>query len=190
MARPGPPWPDRRTPPQPQHADRVAPQHRRSLRPRQRLLPALARRDDDLLERGLRAPRPASRRRAAREVPRAWPSWPASSRGQHVLEIGTGWGGFALYAAGELGCRVTDGDHLAGAARPGPRARSPRPAWPTAWTSSCTITATSAGTLRRHRVDRDAGGRRRRVLPGLLRRLRRGAAARWPYEHPGHRLPA
>jgi len=25
----------------------------------------------------------------------------------HVLEIGTGWGGFALYAAGELGCRVT-----------------------------------------------------------------------------------
>ncbi len=28
-------------------------------------------------------------------------------RGQHVLEIGTGWGGFSLYAAGELGCRVT-----------------------------------------------------------------------------------
>ena len=29
------------------------------------------------------------------------------TRGQHVLEIGTGWGGFALFAAGELGCRVT-----------------------------------------------------------------------------------
>ena len=29
------------------------------------------------------------------------------TRGQNVLEIGTGWGGFALYAAGELGCRVT-----------------------------------------------------------------------------------
>ena len=28
-------------------------------------------------------------------------------RGMHVLEIGSGWGGFALYAAGELGCRVT-----------------------------------------------------------------------------------
>jgi cyclopropane-fatty-acyl-phospholipid synthase len=27
--------------------------------------------------------------------------------GDAVLEIGTGWGGFALYAAGELGCRVT-----------------------------------------------------------------------------------
>ncbi len=30
-----------------------------------------------------------------------------ASAGKHVLEIGTGWGGFALYAAGELGCRVT-----------------------------------------------------------------------------------
>ncbi|MFP5342146.1 MAG: class I SAM-dependent methyltransferase [Candidatus Limnocylindria bacterium] len=29
------------------------------------------------------------------------------TEGMHVLEIGTGWGGFALYAAGELGCRVT-----------------------------------------------------------------------------------
>ena len=27
--------------------------------------------------------------------------------GMHVLEIGSGWGGFALYAAGEMGCRVT-----------------------------------------------------------------------------------
>lgn len=27
--------------------------------------------------------------------------------GEHVLEIGSGWGGFALYAAGKLGCRVT-----------------------------------------------------------------------------------
>ena len=27
--------------------------------------------------------------------------------GMHVLEIGCGWGGFAIYAAGQLGCRVT-----------------------------------------------------------------------------------
>lgn len=27
--------------------------------------------------------------------------------GEHVLDIGCGWGGFAAYAAGELGCRVT-----------------------------------------------------------------------------------
>ena len=29
------------------------------------------------------------------------------SGGERVLEIGSGWGGFAVYAAGELGCRVT-----------------------------------------------------------------------------------
>jgi cyclopropane-fatty-acyl-phospholipid synthase len=31
----------------------------------------------------------------------------ALSPGLHVLEIGTGWGGFALHAAGRYGCRVT-----------------------------------------------------------------------------------
>jgi cyclopropane-fatty-acyl-phospholipid synthase len=29
------------------------------------------------------------------------------AEGDHVLEIGSGWGGFALYAAAERGCRVT-----------------------------------------------------------------------------------
>ncbi|MEO5985929.1 MAG: cyclopropane-fatty-acyl-phospholipid synthase family protein, partial [Candidatus Limnocylindria bacterium] len=29
------------------------------------------------------------------------------TKGMHVLEIGSGWGGFAMYAAGEIGCRVT-----------------------------------------------------------------------------------
>ena len=27
--------------------------------------------------------------------------------GEHVLEIGTGWGGFALHAAQRYGCKVT-----------------------------------------------------------------------------------
>ena len=31
----------------------------------------------------------------------------ALGRGDHVLEIGTGWGGFALHAAQHYGCRVT-----------------------------------------------------------------------------------
>ena len=31
----------------------------------------------------------------------------ALAPGDHLLEIGTGWGGFALHAAGEYGCRVT-----------------------------------------------------------------------------------
>jgi len=33
--------------------------------------------------------------------------WAGLRSGQHVLEIGCGWGGFAEFAAGELGCRVT-----------------------------------------------------------------------------------
>ena len=67
-------------------------------------------------------------------------------RGQHVLEIGTGWGGFALYAAGELGCRVTtitisQAQHdLATRAGRGGRPRA------TSSTSSCATTATSSGT--------------------------------------------
>jgi cyclopropane-fatty-acyl-phospholipid synthase len=31
----------------------------------------------------------------------------ALGRNDHVLEIGTGWGGFALHAAGRYGCRIT-----------------------------------------------------------------------------------
>jgi len=33
--------------------------------------------------------------------------WAELRSGQHVLEIGCGWGGFAEFAAGELGCSVT-----------------------------------------------------------------------------------
>ena len=33
--------------------------------------------------------------------------WAGLREGDRVLEIGCGWGGFAEYAAGELGCRVT-----------------------------------------------------------------------------------
>jgi cyclopropane-fatty-acyl-phospholipid synthase len=36
--------------------------------------------------------------------------------GDHVLEIGCGWGGFAEYAAKERGLRVTGAYHLEGAA--------------------------------------------------------------------------
>ena len=82
--------------------------------------------------------------------------------GEHVLEIGSGWGGFALYAAGELGCRVTTItisqaqydlaaeriratglDHLVDGPAPGLPGRH--------------------RLVRRHRVHRDAGGGRRGV---------------------------
>lgn len=44
---------------------------------------------------------------AQRNKYRAMAAGAGLRRGQHALEIGSGWGGFALYAAGELGCRVT-----------------------------------------------------------------------------------
>ena len=107
VPRPGPARPHGRPSGSPQHAVGQPAQHRRPLRPRQRPLPAVPRRDDDVLERGLRI------RRTSRSPTRSGTSTGASRptrglrAGQHVLEIGTGWGGFALYAAGELGCRVT-----------------------------------------------------------------------------------
>jgi len=48
---------------------------------------------------GLEAAQNAKYRRLA--------EWAHLRKGGHVLEIGCGWGGFAEYAAGALGCRVT-----------------------------------------------------------------------------------
>ena len=104
---PAPAAADARAPRAAQHARRQPPQHRRALRPGQRLLPAVPRRDDDLLERRVRLAGPVARRRAAQQVPAHRGQGAGLRAGEHVLEIGTGWGGFALYAAGELGCRVT-----------------------------------------------------------------------------------
>ena len=81
-------------------------EHRGALRPVERPLPAVPRRDDDLLERGVRDAGP-DLADAQRNKYRIVAAKARLERGQHVLEIGTGWGGFALYAAGELGCRVT-----------------------------------------------------------------------------------
>jgi len=44
---------------------------------------------------------------AQREKYRRLADWAGLQRGDHALEIGCGWGGFAEYAAGELGCHVT-----------------------------------------------------------------------------------
>ena len=109
------------------------------------------------------------------------------SAGQHVLEIGSGWGGFALYAAGELGCRVTtitiSREQHALATREGsrsgtraprrrPAARLPRRRW----------------NVRRDCFDRNARGRRGGVSRDVLRDLRSGTAARWTSEPPGDHL--
>ena len=63
-------------------------------------------------------------------------------RGEHVLEIGTGWGGFALYAAGELGCRVTTMT-ISRAQHDLARERIRAAGSPTSSTSSSATTATS-----------------------------------------------
>ena len=90
-----------------QHAARQPPQHRCPLRPRQRVLRALPRSDAHLLERHLRERRSQHGGGVDREVRARLPQARGSAPGDHVLEIGTGWGGFALHAAARHGCRVT-----------------------------------------------------------------------------------
>ena len=90
-----------------QHARARARAGRGPLRPRERAVRAVPRRDDDLLLRGVRhAGDVACARRRRRSS-----TWSAasssSSRTTTSLEIGTGWGSLALHAAGEYGCRVT-----------------------------------------------------------------------------------
>ena len=127
-----------------------------------RLVP---RRDDDLLERGVRDARPVAGRRPAQQVPADRRGCRARRRGQHVLEIGSGWGGFALYAAGELGCRVTSITISQGAVRPGAGARPRgRPGGPGRHPAAGL--PRDQRHVRRDRVDRDArGGRARSTTP-------------------------
>ena len=91
----------------PQQPRRRAPQHRRALRPRQRFLPAVPRRDDDVLGRDVRASAAdrCTTRRSRGSISSAASS--SSSPTDHLLEIGSGWGGLALHAAQRFGCRVT-----------------------------------------------------------------------------------
>ena len=81
-------------------------QHLPALRPVQRAVRAVPRRDDDLLVGLVRARRhPAPTPSAAR-----WTAILDLARvraGMHVLEIGSGWGGLAIRAARERGARVT-----------------------------------------------------------------------------------
>ena len=168
--------PPPRVAPAPEPAERLPrrqAEYRLPLRPRQRALRALPRRDDDVLLRGLRAGRRAARGRPAAQVPphlREAPPRPDD----HVLEIGCGWGGFAPFAAGEYGARVTGltispaqaalaRDPYRRPRRPG---RDPRAGLPHA-----------RGQVHEDRVDRDARGDRRAAVPDLLRDLRPAARA-------------
>ena len=95
----------------------LAQAHRCALRPRQRAVRDVPGPHDDVLVRGVRraAMRRSSRPRSQSSSASARSS--SSAPGDHVLEIGTGWGGFAVYAAAALRLPRDDHDDLARAAR-------------------------------------------------------------------------
>ncbi len=170
-----------------EHRVGQSPEHRGALRPRQRLLPALPRRDHDVFERGLRGPGPVARRcpapqvrghrragRAGRRRPRPgdreWLGWLRALRGRRA--------------------RLPGDDHhdLAGAARPGDRA-DPRGGPRRSGFRRAARLPGHRGHVRRHRLDRDVRSGRRRVLPRLLRGLRPRAQAGRPAQHADDRVP-
>ena len=178
---------DDRAPVPAEHEAPEPPQHLGSLRPGQRLLPDVPRRDDDLFERGLRVARSVARRRAAQQVPahgrgrRARP-WPARARDRDRL------GRLRAVCRGRARLPGDVGHDLPGAVRPCPRAcpggrlggprRHPAARLPR-----------HHRDVRRDRLDRDARGRRRRVLRDVLREVRRGARPGRPAEHPVDHVP-
>ena len=104
--------------------------------------------------------------RRCRSRRRSRPSTGASARSSasagdaHVLEIGCGWGGFALHAAREFGARVTGVDAVARSRPTWPASASRRPACRTASTILLQDYRTHRGALQPHRLDRDARGDR------------------------------
>ena len=172
----GPAPPDDRASAPTQHEAPEPPQHRGPLRPGQRLLPDVPRRDHDLLERRLRRARPIAGRRAAQQVPahgggrRAGPR-PARPRDRNGL-------GRVRPVRGRRARLPGDDDHdLAGAARPGPRARAGGGAGAPRRRPAVRLPR-HRRHVRRDRLDRDARGRRRRVLRDVLRGLRSRRSSR------------
>ena len=137
--------------------------------------------------------RPVPGRRAAQQVPahggqrRPGPR-PARPRDRHGL-------GRVRAVRGRRAGLPGDHDHdLAGAVRPGPRARPGRGAGAPRGRPAARLPG-HRGHVRRDRLDRDARSRRRRVLRDVLRGLRSGArpgrSAEPPVDHvPGRRVRA
>ena len=85
-----------------------------------------------------------------------------------MLEIGCGWGGFAEFAAREIGCRVTgltisreQHDFASAAHRQGRPCRQGR--------DQAAGLSRRDRQIRPHRLDRDVRGGRREILAGVLR---------------------
>ena len=109
--------------------------------------------------------------------------------GERVLEIGSGWGGFALYAAGELGCRRHDRSPSRPRSTRSPPSASGRPAWSISSAWSCATTASIAGTWDAIVSIEMLEAVGPEYYPDLLRCLRPGARAGRPDEPPVDHLP-
>ena len=96
------------------------------------------------------------------------------TQGQHVLEIGSGWGGFAIYAAGELGCRVTS-ITIPRSSMTSRANASGRPVSSISSTSSCATTARSAAHTTRSSPSRCS----RPSAPSTSRRSSKPAMPHW-----------
>ena len=175
-------------------------QHLAPLRPVQRPVPAVPRRDAELLLGALRhlvgRPRRPPRRPRPRRAATAsrWPrhrcarSSGCSTRrgvgeGTRVLEIGTGWGELAIRAArrGATVHSVTlSSEQLELAER-----RIAEAGYADQVTLELSDYRDVQGSLRRDRVRGDDRGRRPRVLVDVLPHHRPAARARWPRRHPG-----
>ena len=184
---PGPARPHGRAPGAPQHPDGQPAQHRGPLRPGQRLLPPVPRRDADVLERGLRVRRPVAGRCPAEQVPaarrqRAAACRPARPRDRHRV------GRVRALRGGRAGLPGDDDHDLERAARAGPGTRpGRRPGAPRRRPAA--RLPRRRGDLRRDRLDRDARGRGRRVPRDVLRDMRSRAATGRSTEPPGDHVP-
>ena len=131
------------------------------LRPRQRALRAHARRDDDVLVRGLRATRtsrsPTRSGASCALVCEKLELGPGRPRARDRLRLGL------LRARRRRRVRRARhrAHHLARAGDARAASASPTPGWPTASRSASRTTATVEGALHEGRVDRDARGDRR-----------------------------
>ena len=152
------------------------------LRPGQRPVPAVPRRVDDLLVGRVRAPtRPSPMPRQRSTV--GWPTSPGWSPGCTSSRS----------APGGAGSRCTrPGNAAAGSrrsrSRPSstrwPRNASARPGWRIGWRSAWRLPRHDR-PVRRGRLDRDAGGRRRRVLRDVLRAVDRALRPGGRFAPPG-----
>ena len=172
---PGPDPADDRPPAAAQHEASEPPEHRGPLRPRERVLPDVPRRDHDLLERGLRHARSVAGGCPAEQVPADGGGRRADARSARPGDR-HGLGRLRAVCCRRAGLPGDVADDLARAVRPGPRTRPGRRARAPRRHPAARLPRHHRH-LRRDRVDRDARSRRGRVLRTILRDLRRRARA-------------